>query len=66
MPVPNAESRIHSEVASYRSHVVKLFCKSVASGTKYIYQALPRLLTIWLEMGEKPAILEFSKARRSK
>ncbi|GAA5994714.1 protein kinase MEC1 [Rhodotorula paludigena] len=58
-------NRYAAEVASYRSHVVKLFCKSVASGTKYIYQALPRLLTIWLEMGEKPAILDFSKARRS-
>lgn len=55
-----------SDIASYRSHVVKLFCKSVANGTKYIYQALPRLLTIWLEMGEKPLLIEHIKAKRTK
>ncbi|BGP36884.1 hypothetical protein JCM10449v2_000786 [Rhodotorula kratochvilovae] len=58
-------NRYAADIAGYRAHVVKLFCRSVANGTKYIYQALPRLLTIWLEMGERPVLIEHIKAKRT-
>ncbi|GAA6058026.1 hypothetical protein JCM3770_003979 [Rhodotorula araucariae] len=61
----NKPNRYAADIAGYRSHVVKLFCKSVANGTKYIYQALPRLLTIWLEMGERPVLIEHLKSKRT-
>ncbi|RCI08728.1 hypothetical protein L249_4681 [Ophiocordyceps polyrhachis-furcata BCC 54312] len=31
--------------------VMENFIKSLASGTKYLYQTLPRILTLWLDMG---------------
>ncbi|GAA5902167.1 hypothetical protein JCM6882_006719 [Rhodosporidiobolus microsporus] len=61
----NRPNRGASEMAAYRSQVVKLYTKSLASGTKYIYQALPRLLTIFLEMGERPILVEVGKAKKN-
>ncbi|GAA5842453.1 hypothetical protein JCM9279_005388 [Rhodotorula babjevae] len=58
-------NRYMNDIVVYRSHVVKLFCRSVGHGTKYIYQALPRLLTIWLEMGEKPLLIDYLKTKRN-
>ncbi|RDA91201.1 hypothetical protein CP533_4836 [Ophiocordyceps camponoti-saundersi (nom. inval.)] len=31
--------------------VIENFIKSLISGTKYLYQTLPRILTLWLDMG---------------
>jgi hypothetical protein len=44
-------------------HTVKCFTKSIVYGSKYIYQTVPRLLTIWLDMGENitPAIADVFK-----
>lgn len=33
---------------------VRYFAKSIKFGSKYVYQTIPRLLTIWLDMGEDP------------
>lgn len=33
---------------------VKYFAKAIKFGSKYVYQTVPRLLTIWLDMGEDP------------
>ncbi|KAJ3474989.1 hypothetical protein NLI96_g12128 [Meripilus lineatus] len=33
---------------------VKSFSKAIRYGSKYIYQTVPRLLTLWLDMGEHP------------
>jgi serine/threonine-protein kinase ATR len=33
-------------------HTVKCFAKAIVCGSKYVYQTVPRLLTIWLDMGE--------------
>lgn len=33
-------------------HTVKCFAKAIIHGSKYVYQTVPRLLTIWLDMGE--------------
>ncbi|BGO96796.1 Serine/threonine-protein kinase MEC1 [Rhodotorula toruloides] len=59
------QGRYTGDIAGYRCQVVKLYVRSLACGTKYIYQALPRTLTIWLEMGERPALVEHSKNRKS-
>lgn len=50
----------------YRAQVIKLWVRSLAFGTKHIYQTLPRTLTIWLEMGERPTLVEYFKNRRTK
>lgn len=36
-------------------HTVKCFAKAIIHGSKYVYQTVPRLLTIWLDMGENAA-----------
>ena len=33
-------------------HTVKCFARAIVCGSKYVYQTVPRLLTIWLDMGE--------------
>jgi serine/threonine-protein kinase ATR len=33
-------------------YTVKFFAKAIKYGSKYVYQTIPRLLTIWLDMGE--------------
>ncbi|KAH7912967.1 hypothetical protein BJ138DRAFT_1134431 [Hygrophoropsis aurantiaca] len=37
-------------------HTVRNFAKAVMHGSKYVYQTVPRLLTLWLDMGEHPKI----------
>lgn len=49
---------VRSEVASYRVQTVKLYLAALNRGTKFIFQTLPRTLTIWLELGERPGVLE--------
>lgn len=45
-------------VAEYTYHCCKNFQKSLAFGTKFIYQALPRLLTMYFSFGEHPDLLQ--------
>ena len=39
-----------------RLSTVRCFAKAMKYGNKFIYQTVPRLLTIWLDMGEDPAV----------
>jgi serine/threonine-protein kinase ATR len=39
-----------------RLSTVRCFTKAMKYGNKFIYQTVPRLLTIWLDMGEDPAV----------
>ena len=32
---------------------IKCYAKSIELGSKYIYETVPRLLTIWMDIGEK-------------
>jgi hypothetical protein len=34
--------------------VVRAYVKAIQLGSKYIYQIVPRLLTIWLDLGQTP------------
>jgi len=38
-----------------RLATIRCFTKAMKYGNKFIYQTVPRLLTIWLDMGEDPA-----------
>lgn len=33
-------------------YTVRSFAKAIKLGSKYVYQTIPRLLTIWLDLGE--------------
>jgi hypothetical protein len=35
-------------------YTVRFFAKAIRYGSKYVYQTVPRLLTIWLDLGEDP------------
>ena len=39
-----------------RLATIRCFTKAMKYGNKFIYQTVPRLLTIWLDMGEDPAV----------
>ncbi|KAI0271954.1 hypothetical protein BGY98DRAFT_1091035 [Russula aff. rugulosa BPL654] len=39
-----------------RLATVRCFTKAMKYGNKFIYQTVPRLLTIWLDMGEDPSV----------
>lgn len=39
-----------------RLSTIRCFTKAMKYGNKFIYQTVPRLLTIWLDMGEDPAV----------
>ncbi|EMD40504.1 hypothetical protein CERSUDRAFT_44292 [Gelatoporia subvermispora B] len=43
---------------------VRCFIKAIKHGTKYIYQTVPRLLTIWLDIGENPTLASTDMYRR--
>ena len=34
------------------AYTVKCFGKAVMHGSKFVYQTVPRMLTIWLDIGE--------------
>ena len=36
------------------AHIVRNYAKAVGLGSKYVYQAIPRMLTLWLDHGENP------------
>jgi len=48
-----------------QAYTVENYCKALQNGTKHIYQMLPRMLTIWLDLGERVAA-EDGKRRRSR
>ena len=53
-------------VAEYTYHCCKNFQKSLSWGTKFIYQALPRLLTLYFSFGEHPDLLTIFKSVEKK
>ncbi|KAJ3317785.1 serine/threonine-protein kinase M1 [Boothiomyces sp. JEL0866] len=51
--------KYHHQVYNLGNLVCRQYAKSLMYGTKYTYQSLPRLLTLWLEMGS--SILSLAK-----
>jgi len=37
---------------------VRAYARAIKSGSKFIYQTMPRLLTLWLDLGADPAVNE--------
>ena len=33
-------------------NTIKYYSKAIKAGSKYVYQTVPRLLTLWLDLGE--------------
>ena len=46
--------------------ICRAFTNALHHGTKYIYQALPRLLTIYLEFGDDTELIKYIKSRKKK
>jgi len=42
--------------AQYHYHTVQNYLSALKFGVKYIYRTMPRLLTIWLDLGENFAL----------
>jgi len=47
----NPTDRGQIRLANFLSQICKHYGLALMYGTKYIYQSLPRLLTIWLDYG---------------
>ena len=48
---PKSTLVFNSSTANLAYLVCKQYGKSLAYGTKYLYQSLPRMLTLWLDLG---------------
>lgn len=54
-------SQVHKDIPSTQleeyinhvSHVVRYYGKSLRHGSKHLYQTLPRMLTLWLNLGQR-------------
>lgn len=42
----------------YNYHTVNNYIQALTYGVKYIYRTMPRLLTIWLDLGENALLLK--------
>ncbi|KAF8592595.1 hypothetical protein K439DRAFT_1625944 [Ramaria rubella] len=42
---------------------IKSYVNTLQTGSKYVYQTLPRMLTLWLDLGEKASVLEETRER---
>jgi serine/threonine-protein kinase ATR len=47
---------------AYNQHTCAQYLAALKCGTKYIYQTMPRMLTLWLDMGESKDLLLEAKA----
>ncbi|KAI5476130.1 phosphatidylinositol 3-/4-kinase [Pseudohyphozyma bogoriensis] len=69
IPPPSLSKSARREVKNdvgndSKMETVKLYSRTLSLGTKYIYQAMPRMLTIWLEMGEDAEVVEYWRLKR--
>lgn len=44
------------EYVNHIDHVVRNYGKSLQFGSKHLYQTVPRLLTLWLNLGQRPEL----------
>ncbi|KAG9049511.1 serine/threonine-protein kinase M1 [Tulasnella sp. UAMH 9824] len=56
-----AQSSNRAQIALHTLNTCKSFLQALAYGSKYIYQTMPRLLTLWLDMGEDPDLIRNEK-----
>ncbi|KAL0070158.1 hypothetical protein AAF712_002648 [Marasmius tenuissimus] len=53
--LPNNE-KVTSRGLKMNHYTVKSYAKAIKLGSKYVYQTVPRLLTLWLDLGENERI----------
>lgn len=47
--------QINSTNGYYHRLACKSYCKALKFGVKYVYQTLPKLLTVWLDFADEEA-----------
>ncbi|KAJ2743549.1 hypothetical protein GGI20_003654 [Coemansia sp. BCRC 34301] len=63
MPKSQQENRI-LQVGSLQYYIVRNYSRAVIHSTRYLFQALPRLLTVWLDFGT--TILQPTEAKNAR
>lgn len=48
-PITDADGTYNPKVYDSQADIMYIYCKSMMYGTNYIYQAMPRVLSIWLD-----------------
>ncbi|KAF8659134.1 hypothetical protein AX16_001904, partial [Volvariella volvacea WC 439] len=56
--LPSADK--HKRGLRMNFYTVRAYAKAIKCGSKYVYQTIPRLLTIWLDIGENLDLLKQS------
>lgn len=51
-------------VAKAHYGVVHAYSKALRLGSKYTYQTMPRMLTVWLDPAEHPVLVELELSKR--
>ncbi len=52
-PLPNGNAISHCfRGLKMNTYTIRSFAKAIMNGSKFIYQTVPRMLTIWLDVGE--------------
>ncbi|KDQ08227.1 hypothetical protein BOTBODRAFT_569890 [Botryobasidium botryosum FD-172 SS1] len=60
---PEVDRELRGAAMTYQ--ICKHYAKALLHGSKYIYQTMPRMLTLWLDMGEEDDLVEVSNARQT-
>lgn len=48
---------------SAASKTVDNYARALRYGTKYIYRTMPRMLTIWMDCGERPDLIKLDDGK---
>jgi hypothetical protein len=48
---------------SAASKTVDNYARALRYGTKYIYRTMPRMLTIWMDCGERPDLVKLDDGK---
>ncbi|KAF8338841.1 uncharacterized protein EI90DRAFT_2908515 [Cantharellus anzutake] len=62
----SSDPRIRWVGSRARHQACKYYIKALKFGSKFVYQAMPRLLTIWLDSGADSELVEISQSKLNK
>jgi serine/threonine-protein kinase ATR len=51
--------------ARSRYQICKQYAIALAHGSKYVYQTMPRMLTVWLDAAEDPELVQLDTKRQN-
>ncbi|KAI9206311.1 uncharacterized protein BJ171DRAFT_28115 [Polychytrium aggregatum] len=61
----SSSTRSHGQTSGHLVDICRYYGRALMCGTKFIYQTLPRLLTLWLDYGEQSRARDGSEMARS-